>query len=135
MKNPWDKKYKPEFADNLPEMFKQGESVAEVCAELKVARSTFYLWLKEYPDFGDAYKIGQVLSESWWAKLGRAGACGKADINPAVWIFNMKAKFNYTEKTDINMSLSGNLNVAIDPVEEMKKRGIPIPNIDLEDIK
>ena len=90
-------KYNKEFAKDLPGMFKNGESVAEVVAELGVWRSTFYEWVHKYPEFKAAYEHGKTLSEAWWAKLGRKGASCESQINPSVWIFNMKAKFGYSD--------------------------------------
>ena len=93
-----DIKYKPEFVEELPSLFAQGEDVLEVCADLGICKATFYEWVNKYPEFKKAYSLAKEKSKAWWLKLGRAGACGKADINPAVWIFNMKAKFGYSDR-------------------------------------
>jgi transposase-like protein len=81
-------------------MFKNGESVSEVCAELGIHKDTFFEWVKTYKEFSDAYKKGLELSEAWWTKLGRAGATGKAKIQPATWIFNMKNRFKWTDRVE-----------------------------------
>lgn len=93
-------KYKKEFARDLPKMFANGESVAEVCINLGVSRRAFYDWVEKHPDFAKAYDDGKLYAEAWWSKLGRAGAAGKVDIQPTVWIFNMKNKFGWTDKTE-----------------------------------
>jgi len=93
-------KYKEEFADQLPTMFANGESVAEVCQVLGVTRRAFYDWVDKYPEFAAAYEEGKGASEAWWTKLGRAGATGKVGIQPTVWIFNMKNRFDWRDKTD-----------------------------------
>jgi len=105
-------KYKKEFAEKLPDMFKGGESVAEVCAELGIWKETFYEWIKLYPEFSNSYKKGLQLSEAWWTKLGRAGSCGKATIQPTTWIFNMKNRFGWADKQEIG--LNGNMGITID---------------------
>ena len=87
-----------EIAERLPGMFEQGESVAEVCAELGMCKETFYRLAAEHPEFSNAYKKGLQLSEAWWTKLGRAGAAGKVDIQPTTWIFNMKNRFKWTDR-------------------------------------
>lgn len=129
-----DIKYKQEFVDRLPGMFKNGEDVIEVCVELGICRAAFYKWVKKYPDFAEAYKEGKEKSEAWWRKLGRAGACGKADINPTVWIFNMKAKFGMSETSNINVNVDAKAEITQSPKDELKKRGIPIPKIAIGDI-
>lgn len=93
-------KYKKEFAEELPQMFANGESVAEVCIQLGVTRRAFYDWVEKYPDFADAYQDGKMHAEAWWSKLGRAGAAGKVDIQPTVWIFNMKNKFGWVDRIE-----------------------------------
>lgn len=93
-------KYKPGLAKQLPEMFANGEDVAEVATKLGISRQTFYEWLEKFPEFAAAYALGKQYSEAWWTKLGRAGAAGKVKIQPTVWIFNMKNKFNWTDKVE-----------------------------------
>lgn len=93
-------KYTAGLCRQLPEMFAGGESVAEVCAELRISKDTFYEWVKLYPNFSDAYQKGLGLSEAWWTKLGRAGAAGARKIQPATWIFNMKNRFGWRERIE-----------------------------------
>lgn len=101
-----DLKYKPEYVEQLPSMFANGEDVAEVATALGVSRQTFYNWVEAYPDFKEAYEIGKQKSEAWWAKLGRAGAAGKVDIQPTVWIFNMKNKFGWKDRVETDHTSS-----------------------------
>jgi hypothetical protein len=91
-------KYKKEFAEQLPAMFANGEDVSEVALLLGVTRRTFYHWIEKHKEFAEAYEQGKLASEAWWCKLGRAGATGKINIQPSVWIFNMKNKFGYRDQ-------------------------------------
>jgi len=129
-------RYDPAFAKKLPELFKNGEDVAEVCAELKIPMTTFYYWVNKYRDFHDAYRLGKDLSKAWWLKLGRAGACGKQDIQPATYIYLMKTKFKLYEhnQIDVNFKNEQLAEEKVDAEVEMKKRGIPIPDIRLGDV-
>jgi hypothetical protein len=99
-------KYRKELAEALPELFKDGKSVCEVCGELGISRETFYRWVDVHPRFRDTYKEGLALSQQWWEKAGRAGAIGKIPIQPAVWIYNMKNRFrhDWTDKSEIELS-------------------------------
>lgn len=104
-------KYDPAFVERLPGMFANGESVAEVAAALGVSRRAFYDWVEQYPEFKTAYEDGKQLSEAWWTKLGRAGAAGKVDIQPTVWIFNMKNRFEWRDKVEQdNISSDGSMS-------------------------
>ena len=87
-------------AETLPEMFKEGQGVAEVWAELNICKNSFYKAIEISSKFSDAYKRGCELSEAWWIRLGRDGASKMVDIQPATWIFNMKNRFDWREKAD-----------------------------------
>lgn len=94
-------KYKDEYAQNLPSMFENGESVIEVCANMQISKDTFYRWCKQHKRFKEAYEQGLDLSQAWWEKLGRAGSLGTQKINAATWIFNMKNRFKWNDRTQI----------------------------------
>ena len=95
--------------DSNPAMYENGESNLEVAVELGMCKDTFYELKKEYPEFSDAVKKGLVRSEAWWSKLGRFGAAGKADIQPTTWIFNMKNRFNWRDKTEATVEVAHTL--------------------------
>lgn len=84
----------------LAERFRGGESVAEVCLELDICRDSFYKAVRISSEFKAAYELGKHYSEAWWTKLGRAGAAGKVKIQPATWVFNMKNRFDWKDKTE-----------------------------------
>jgi len=113
-------KYSPKLCGLLPAMFANGESVVEVCAGLGITKDTFFQWVKKYKDFSDSYKRGLELSEAWWTKLGRAGSVGKSKIQPATWIFNMKNRFKWTDKQELQVS--GDMRVSDMTPEERKQR-------------
>jgi len=99
-------KYNPDICDSIPEMFSNGQSIEEVCRDnLHISKQTCYDWMKKHKEFSDAIKEGVGISEAWWHTLGRAGAAGKASINPAVWIFNMKNRFGWRDHVENTLSL------------------------------
>lgn len=93
-------KYTKAIVDGLPAMFENGESVVEVCVALDIVKDTFYAWVKQYPEFSDAYKKGIEKSEAWWTRLGRGGAMGSVKIQPATFCFNMKNRFNWKDRIE-----------------------------------
>lgn len=99
-----------EKAKKLASMFKNGESLAEVCAKLMVAKNSFYKACDISPAFADAYEMGLLLSEAWWQKLGRAGSAGQVKIQPLTWKFNMQNKFGWSEKVDQNQNVNAKVN-------------------------
>lgn len=92
------KRYTKKIAKALPDMFKNGESIVEVCVELGISRRAYYDWIEKYPEFKLAAERGKEASEAWWTKLGRFGSAGKATINAAPWIFNMKNRFGWLDR-------------------------------------
>ena len=125
-------KYKSEYADRLPEMFKDGESIAEIAKEFKICRATFYNWVRDNPDFKEAYAMGKTYSEAWWMKIGRGGAVGKIDINPSVWLANMRNRFDWDkpDKADANSQEDQkDIKITIE-IEDGKK-----PTLSAEEIK
>jgi len=115
-------KYNAKLCKLLPAMFANGESISEVCAELGISKETFHKWEKLYPDFSDSYKKGKELSEAWWTKLGRAGATGKAKIQPATWIFNMKNRFGWTDRVEQVVSTTVDTAAADMTPEDRRKK-------------
>ena len=112
------KRYKKQFAQDLPQMFKNGESVAEVCVQFGVSRQAFYDWVKKYPEFAEAYEQGKLYSEAWWTKLGRAGAAGQVALNATPWIFNMKNRFGWTDQPkDDKSDDAAPVNIVINTVD------------------
>ena len=118
-------KYKAEYANQLPDMFSNGEDVAEVCLKLGISRRAFYDWIEKHPKFKEGYELGKLASEAWWSKLGRAGAAGKVQIQPTVWIFNMKNKFGWRDQPEqvdeTNSAQSLNVTFEVrEPVTDVK---------------
>lgn len=108
--------------DDLPKDWKAkmielaGEGASDV--ELKVtalggiSNDLWYRLIDEEPEFSETVKQCTLLCETWWARLGREGAASKTDINPTVWIFNMKNRFGWKDKQE----LSGDKDQPLVPV-------------------
>ena len=101
--------YCQKIVDELPEMFRCGESVAEVADKIGVTKQTIYDWCRIYPEFKEAFDLGKTLAESWWTKLGREGSSCDAAINSKAWSFNMKNRFGWSEK--VEQKLEGEIQV------------------------
>jgi hypothetical protein len=94
-------KYKSEHCETAINVLTGGESVAAVCAEIGIARSTFYEWRDKYPEFAKAIQIGLQKAQRDWEILGRQGISGQIDkFSPSPWIFTMKNRFRDDYKDD-----------------------------------
>lgn len=96
-------KYTPGMCNRLPEMFSEGQDVSVILVELGIARSTFYKWIKKYPEFKEAYEMGREHSKAYCTEIGWDLVHGKIKKgNTAAWIFMMKNKFNWQDKVEVD---------------------------------
>lgn len=81
---------------------KQGFSIESFAAVISVSKQTIYAWKELHPEFLDAIKKGEAESLLFWETLGMGRLTGKVPgFNSAVWIFNMKNRFKWTDRADI----------------------------------
>ena len=98
-------KYDESCDEDLKLFLAEGYSFASACARLDIDPATGYRWVQKYPTFRDAYKKGKALGQATWEKMaldhvveGRDG--DKVKLNAAIWIFNMKAKYGWSESPE-----------------------------------
>lgn len=110
-------KYSPSYCTDLTKNMAAGLSDTEVIAKWGVARSTFYKWLKDYPELKEAHEIGQVMFDAIHEDLGRQGMLKQADIDYQFWRDLGKYRHGWTEKpvaatnnTQINIDTMNVLN-------------------------
>lgn len=100
------------MCERVVEIMRDGRSQMEVCAELDISYDAYLRYQDDYPEFHEAVKRGQDLSEAWWSDLGRQGATGdNPNANATFFIFNMKNRFNWSDKRDIHQTGDVTLNV------------------------
>ena len=116
-------KYKSEYCDLLIKVMKKGFSFEAVAGHIGISKDTLYDWAKTIPEFSDAKRIGLQYSQLFWEKIAVDHLIEnpKGDkINSSVWIFNMKNRFNWTDKKEIEMGdkTRKQFNVAYDVRED-----------------
>jgi hypothetical protein len=98
------------WQNDVLEMYAQGYSDVEVRCELarKMAdgalSSVLWLrWMDEHEEFATTIKGLRQFSEAWWLSLSRRGMIGNGEgqVNPTAWIFNMKNRFGWRDKTEV----------------------------------
>ena len=97
-------KYKPEYCEMLIEHMKQGFSFETFGAVIGVNKDTLYEWAKS-GDFSDAKKMAELHCQMWWERTGMSGLFSgeKEKFSAPVYIFNMKNRFGWTDRTDLKI--------------------------------
>lgn len=115
-------KYKPRIM--LPKILKimrEGASKTEVAAELDISRETLNEWRKEYPEFSDTIKKGEVLSQAWWERKGRENLENRS-FNYAGWYMNMKNRFGWKDQQQVNPQVYDKQPVRIDILSTLNRQ-------------
>ena len=106
--------YKPALCDRVLELGAEGKTLAEIAADLDVARSTLNDWRAKHEEF--AYAINRALekAQAWWENNGRIATFGGFDgFNATSYIFQMKNRFRDDWRDKIEQEHSGGVTVEI----------------------
>jgi len=97
-------KYDPAFCEKVVEVMEKGYSKEAVAGHLNIDKTTLYAWDVKYPSFSNAIKRGVELSRIFWEKAAIDNLTHTKDgrrLDAATWIFNMKNRFNWTDKKEV----------------------------------
>jgi hypothetical protein len=104
--------YKPEYNEMLIEHMSAGYSYQTFAAKIKVNLDTLYNWEKLFPEFSETKKEAFEQCRLFWEKQGIDGVWDITEfdekgkpiktkrLNSAVWIFNMKNRFHWTDRVE-----------------------------------
>jgi hypothetical protein len=97
----------------------EGASDVELRCLIGVASTAWYTLVDDDIDFCKTVKECKELCAAWWERRGREMAIG-ADGNATVWIFNMKNRFGWRDKQEIEQTVTGNHThtVNVNPVDK-----------------
>jgi len=93
----------PEGWQNIMrDIAQDGGSAVECQARLGIYHSAWETLLADSEDFRETVRQCKVLCQVWWEKVGREMAAGLREGNATVWIFNMKNRFDWRDKTEVS---------------------------------
>lgn len=78
----------------------QGKSLVETAYDMGIPYITLWHWAhkdENKPEFLNAIKIGEKLSEGWWEKMGRLNI-GNKEFNSILWMMNMSNRHGWSRK-------------------------------------
>lgn len=115
-------KYDPAMCERVIELARTGASKAEMALELGIVYSTFDVWQNDNPDFSEAVREAEKISQGWWEKQGRLATFGGCEgFNATSFIFNMKNRFKDDWREKVEQQFSGHIKterverVIVDP--------------------
>lgn len=57
--------YKPEFVEQVIDMFRDGSSKTQVAAKFGVSKTSYKNWIEKYPEFAEAAAIGETIAQAF----------------------------------------------------------------------
>jgi len=93
--------YRKKYCEMLTEHMRGGKSFETFATAVGVARDTLYQWTKRHPEFAEAKTKATELALDFWEDLGIKGATGEKPVNPTIWIFNMKNRFGWRDRKQL----------------------------------
>lgn len=97
-----DPESRREFWKDVCDHISQGYSMKSYP---RADEDTIYSYAKKFPEDCPIAELDEAKRKSclFWEKIGLAGATGKVEgFNAASWIFNMKNRFNWTDKHQVS---------------------------------
>lgn len=94
--NRYDASKHPEM---LLKVMREGGDARCFCADACIARSTFFKWVNDNPDFAKVYEIAQELSYKHWEREGLE----LAEKAPQAYRMIMKNRFDMTEQRKVKL--------------------------------
>ena len=95
----------------MREAAQEGASDVEVRCLLGIGESGWYTLIEDDEQFRRTVKQCKDLCQVWWERQGRKMSCGESDGNATTWIFNMKNRFGWHDKQQVdNISSDGSMS-------------------------
>lgn len=99
-------KYREEYCEDIIEYMSKGHSLTAWCADKNVYKETAYNWMRDNPQFLDAFKKAQSKAQQHWENMLHLTAAGKLKGNLGAQIFWMKNRFRdeWKDRQDLEFS-------------------------------
>ena len=88
----------------LIDFMSKGFSFEAFAGHIGVAGQTIYTWTDKHPEFLEAKKEAFEKSRVFWESAAIEGLWnqpGEKTLNNAAWVFNMKNRFGWTDRREV----------------------------------
>jgi len=131
-----DSHYHPEYDEmvyNLLANSDEARTKSHICSLLQVSKPTLLAWMKENPSFNSAVVEGLRKGEQVWRKkIAEHAWKPSKDVNNGLIKLLSANVYGIRDDSEANVVINQNVNV--EPEKLMEQRGIPIPEIGVDDI-
>lgn len=79
------RKYTPDVPAKILDTLVGSKTIAHVCVELGISKTTYYEWIKIYPEMKDAHDRARAAQEAFYVDTGVAGMFGHIQVNPKLY--------------------------------------------------
>lgn len=109
-------RFRKRYCQELIEWMADGNTYEGFATVINTDRANLYKWETEYPEWVDAKRTAFEQCEQWWLKIAKDNLISKREgsLNSSVWIFNMKNRFKWTDRTDLT---SGDESLKSKPID------------------
>jgi len=115
-------KYKPQYCQELIDHMAQGLSYdCFIPSDQYVSTATLYVWEKEYPEFLEAKGMAFHKNRMFWEKVGADQATGAIQGSATAYVFNMKNRFNWSDRREIKIEDSSKATEELKALKEQIK--------------
>jgi len=96
-------KYTDKNVQELTKAFEDGATITEACHIAQIARSTYYNWVEQYPEFMDKMSEAQEYPDAV-AKMVVVRAMKKSDVETSKWWLERRIKKEFSAKSELEHS-------------------------------
>jgi len=102
-------KYDKKYCEVVIELMAKGYSKEACAGAIGIAKQTLYDWAKAHKEFSDAISIGEARCQFFWESMGvdyTVFSKNGKQINGQVYGLNMKNRFNWSDKKEVQVEES-----------------------------
>ena len=128
--------YQESYCDIVFELLSSNDGAktkAHCCKALLCSKTTLLRWMKKYPEFNKAVISGMDIGKAKWREKIREHAFKpSSEVNNG--LIKLLSSNVYGIKEDPEPAVVINNTNTMSPEEALKKRGIPVPKVNSEDL-